>query len=749
MTENSDYPKVTNVANTPIYHWDFAGQKCESHSDAEKWIWGCIGQLARFYCAFFCDHSLCNERSNVEVVDLDSQWKKVQHDLHLAMSYLPICKDNYCPACAVTKAFSYFPRLIDHSPIKPISTLKMNAIDCEEIAYAGEIQSKSVPCYNIETGDGEAYSVEEVKREEALLRLDFNNLPPFPPGESDELKSNLRYGQVVLFMVYPNKQTDMFKSLNQLNDQEGQEFQFHLNTAIAAATALEEYLELRYYYPNAMDKQEIDNIYSTILGTLNMILKKKGYDIYPLLYSIPSLEQTNKYPQAALLKEALMKHHKGVSPDIENNNLEGLIEVLNECRKKAFEPIPDVINEMQTIKFYRCLLPEPENDSSYSEPQRYFQMITAYWGLIRNIIIKTLSSTMCPQPNPLMQFITNIKKRIDLCFSHLNLDDLKEAQDTIGILVEILLGDDIDDFHAVPEYFYERLNKVDQSLEKVKLTIKPKSYPLTSAEKIFIDYAESEIEKHFLECEESWNSRINNMQRNNKQTVANNTHHTNSDDAVSTDKKEQNNQDSTKNKISSPYNPDSQNCDPSQNTRLNCWTTNNGDVFKISTVTNDENEGEASFKLYCGKMSKERALMYKLIDDRKVTVEEIIHLCYPDEIYLLSGKHLKELAKLYTKVKALVHGIRKKLTKAGINNEIITPLGFNIFENDTVYLRVKYCNNLDEKHHNCKNVASPFHPDEHSYPDDDDENSDENSIDEPVTYDSDKCIDGDDTNLDD
>ncbi|MFC1551561.1 hypothetical protein ACFL6P_03240 [Candidatus Latescibacterota bacterium] len=152
--------------------------------------------------------------------------------------------------------------------------------------------------------------------------------------------------------------------------------------------------------------------------------------------------------------------------------------------------------------------------------------------------------------------------------------------------------------------------------------------------------------------------------------------------------------------------------DTSESTSLNYWTTNNGDIFKISTYSNDKLNGDASFKLYHGKISKQRILMKLLLENRSATIGEIINYCYTIEKNGLKSGSKQDAIKLLANVRSLVSDIRKKLSKNNICREIINPLRHNVDIDDKVFLKVKTVNNLDDKHFKSKNILSYKSPDE-------------------------------------
>ncbi len=153
--------------------------------------------------------------------------------------------------------------------------------------------------------------------------------------------------------------------------------------------------------------------------------------------------------------------------------------------------------------------------------------------------------------------------------------------------------------------------------------------------------------------------------------------------------------------------------DPNKHTMLSCWTTEDGNVLKISTTTSGKKDGEISFRLNInGEMTKQRAFMEKLLNSQYITVQEIIDLCYSEVKVNLTRDSYPDALKLLNRVRSLVSDIRTKLGVNGINKEIISTLGQNANYQSKVILNVKHINKLDEKHFESKNISSYKPPDE-------------------------------------
>ena len=176
--------------------------------------------------------------------------------------------------------------------------------------------------------------------------------------------------------------------------------------------------------------------------------------------------------------------------------------------------------------------------------------------------------------------------------------------------------------------------------------------------------------------------------------------------------------------------------DIDQDILLNYWTVNDGNVLKISAIQNGHKLGEVYFELSAGAMSKQRSLIQLLIEEREVTVHQIFDCCYAEDKKQLKN-NTQDAQKLIGRVRSLVSDIRKKLDKAGINKEILTPLAQNIDVKSTVALNVAAINPLDDKHEKNEYIPSYMPPDELSASEKTDD-----EIDNLKSYNPDKFIDG-------
>jgi hypothetical protein len=196
------------INDIPIYHWEIETDLCDDQQETAKWVWKKIKKIAYNFCQLFCIQSDCQIRLKSvkypKYIESDSYeyWHICQKELHESFNYLSLPEViDYCPACAIVKAFSYFPLLKDPY-IPPMNTISRHTEYDEEI-HPEFINATIFPCYKLEviSCDSEFNYYETVNREMALLYMNIDVLPIMHPVKMQTAKNNLYKGKKILRMV--------------------------------------------------------------------------------------------------------------------------------------------------------------------------------------------------------------------------------------------------------------------------------------------------------------------------------------------------------------------------------------------------------------------------------------------------------------------------------------------------------------------------------------------------------------------
>ncbi len=136
--------------------------------------------------------------------------------------------------------------------------------------------------------------------------------------------------------------------------------------------------------------------------------------------------------------------------------------------------------------------------------------------------------------------------------------------------------------------------------------------------------------------------------------------------------------------------------DPKQHTTAKVWTTKDGSL-RMSTKTDSKHDGKVEFSLReDGKPTYQMQFM-RLICFRHpepVLLREVMTEVYPED-YASMGSSPSNLLR---KVRSLVSAIRtKKLAKAGLNQDILSPLSVESSVKTGISLRLARLHCLDDK----------------------------------------------------
>lgn len=138
---------------------------------------------------------------------------------------------------------------------------------------------------------------------------------------------------------------------------------------------------------------------------------------------------------------------------------------------------------------------------------------------------------------------------------------------------------------------------------------------------------------------------------------------------------------------------------PKEYTIAKIWTKEDGS-FCLSTETNTKYDGKVEFPLNNQrKATKQMQLMMLLCHNWPdgIHLSELIKEVYPDEMENLREKNLEKAKDLLKKLRSLVSDTRKRMARCNINPNIISSLGIEANEQDSVTLYVKHLNNMDDK----------------------------------------------------
>jgi hypothetical protein len=215
-------PKPTDhVLRPEIIHFEIVHEAYSDAKGAAQWAWQCVKDLAAYFCKNLCsacrpydlafkEHLTCEEESGVgdwlmtgERDCILADWAEKQRNLHEALRYLPeLRKIADCPACAIARAFVCFPEIAKYSPSPPVAEVViyqgMDFFDGWAPNTMEDNVPESFPCCKFSNCvEGDDVGGWERMREEVLLQLEIEQLPPMPPPVRAALAKTFVPGQQI------------------------------------------------------------------------------------------------------------------------------------------------------------------------------------------------------------------------------------------------------------------------------------------------------------------------------------------------------------------------------------------------------------------------------------------------------------------------------------------------------------------------------------------------------------------------
>lgn len=304
------------------------------------------------------------------------------------------------------------------------------------------------------------------------------------------------------------------------------ELSSHLAAAVVATLSLRELSRIRGLYPTAIRDGDAAEFCEALSAHLGVALEDESLrDIRDSLYAEVKLDSPDADAALTVLLTTLVMRCPGVCiAGAEEEAIRATMDrAIEACMKKVASPLKAIVDQLLEIKIVDCRIPEGD-DPAFSDPRRSLQLLQAYWSLGRTIVVNQMNGYVSLRPHPLLRLVTNLRARMEVYFGRLS--DHDGALDAFAAgdhLLDLAVSGDPDDLSAVPEWTNEEVQKVDSFLERVRLDIGAKTYPLTHEEKVFIEQAEVAIEEYKEQANTAWNHIYDNVSRQNAQANGGNT----------------------------------------------------------------------------------------------------------------------------------------------------------------------------------------------------------------------------------
>ncbi len=292
----------------------------------------------------------------------------------------------------------------------------------------------------------------------------------------------------------------------------------NLATAFVATLSLRDLLHVRGIYPSAICAEDATEIQEALSAHLSIALEDEGLrDIRDSLYQNVELDSPDADAVLTVLLTALVMrcpdvHIAGSDEETIRMTMDRAVAA---CRDKASNSLKTIVDKLIEIKIVDCRIPEGD-DPAFSDPRRALQLLQAYWSLGRSIVLNQMNTHISLQPHPLMRPVMNLRSRMETYFGRLSdHDGSLEASSAGDRLLELAVGGDPDEICAVPEWTNKEVQTVDAFLERVRLKLGSKTFPLTHEEKVFIEQAEMAIEDYRQQANKAWEDILRGVDRQN------------------------------------------------------------------------------------------------------------------------------------------------------------------------------------------------------------------------------------------
>jgi hypothetical protein len=268
-----------------------------------------------------------------------------------------------------------------------------------------------------------------------------------------------------------------------------------LPTTIVCAYALRDLYAISYDYPSAFSATELVSLRNRLWSYFWNHLKVAGVEgvterIYCPLTGTKEGESTT-----ALYAGGLLTIHPdaAIQPSGEMSNAS---EILTASLTGAPQAVRDSVERIHEIAFSVCRWPDQPNESTFASESRKLELGYRYWRLIARIVgIEASPNRLVGwRPHPLLPTIENLRLRIKVCMQPLDEDpETADIRARIESLLDAVLTDP--DGLDMDEFVSRELSDVEGYFVRARLQGRLTTHPLTRAEVIFFQIAESALDK--------------------------------------------------------------------------------------------------------------------------------------------------------------------------------------------------------------------------------------------------------------
>lgn len=199
----------------------------------------------------------------------------------------------------------------------------------------------------------------------------------------------------------------------------------------------------------------------------------------------------------------------------DHKDVEGFIQGHSKNLKRFGEIRETLLN----IQIFHCQFPSIDDDPIYQETSRYIYLLDIYWSKCEVVINERINAFVGYSSHPLMQFLLNLKQRVEFCFLEvcrfLDTPESREAKENAELLIDTLIFEDHDVLSFIDAEATAKVRAVRVFIDQLKMTTIVAGYSLTIEEQMFISSFDSNYKEYSNNLKNYWNQINKNTEKEN------------------------------------------------------------------------------------------------------------------------------------------------------------------------------------------------------------------------------------------
>lgn len=296
-----------------------------------------------------------------------------------------------------------------------------------------------------------------------------------------------------------------------------------LPTTIVAAMGVRDLSRMLHFYPNAIPAAEAKAIHDGFVSAFESFLGHTG--LPPIeIYQPPEIghSATTDEMMTVIIAALLLNHPDCALADRpEDEQSERVQSLVQTSHEQCESSVRKLVERLGEVMLFDCRIPEPQDDPTYRESRRFFQMLRRYWHQCRRIVMQLVNAPIGFRPHPLATILINVKDRINTCIDSISdWPEGGETRATIFGLVEMIIEGDPGDLSMADEWTLGEVQKVDSALDTLRLRLGSGAYPLTHQEELWFRHVDGAIDQHDADVKKEWSRVVRSLEAKRDKAVS-------------------------------------------------------------------------------------------------------------------------------------------------------------------------------------------------------------------------------------